>query len=88
MPHLLRVRPRPTRALTANPIRSDLGVHDVKKALALRISDEDETRFVERVRIVRAQLVVECSRSFFERHAMLFQVRGCLPRIPSKPHAH
>ena len=52
----------------------DLGVHHIEKALAARISDQDEAILVQGIRIVRRQLVVKCRRGFRERHAMLLQV--------------
>jgi hypothetical protein len=42
-------------------------VHDVEKATLLRVSDQNESRLVKRVRVVSAKLVVERGLGFLER---------------------
>src|SRR5580692_6514525 len=75
-----------SRADDADGVRVHLGVHDVKQSSLLGVADEDEARGVERVRIVRAQRVVEGALGVVERDAMLAEVCRRLLRVPLEPH--
>ena len=76
-----------SRADDANAFGGHLGMHNVQKAVLPRVPDEDETRVVQGVGVVRAQFVFEGSRRLLERDPVLSLVCGCLPRIPGEPHA-
>jgi len=61
-------------------------MHDVEQSLLTRVSDQDETVFMQAVGILGAQLIIEGSRRFFERYPVLLEIGHCPSRVPDEAH--
>jgi hypothetical protein len=75
-----------SRADDSNSVGSDLGMNDVEKAPGTRVTNQDEPRGMQAVRVIRSEVVIECGLRFFERNAVFFEVLSRLFGVPRKAH--